>query len=259
MPTRLIHLTDCHLFADPTAEIRGVRTRETLERTLAVVDRYLSSAERLIITGDLTHDEQLATYELLRDRLADWLPKLRVIPGNHDDRALMRAVFGDRIIPLNERNVFVDAAGGWRLIGLDSHVPGQLHGELGPAQLDWLRQQLAGGSAGPTMLFLHHPPFDLQSAWLDRIRLQDAAEFRAVLQHFPQVRVVCCGHIHQERTVILDGVTCFATPSTGVQFRPETEALEVDAIQPGFRLLDLHEDGTVETRIERVAPPAAGL
>lgn len=252
MSIRIIQLTDCHLFADPAGEVRGVRTRETFQRTLDVVNRYLPTAERLIITGDLTHDEQLATYEVLRDRLTDWLPKLRMIPGNHDDRSLMRTVFGDRITVLGDRNVFVDEVGGWRLIGLDSQIPGKLHGELGTVQLDWLRKTLGENSVRPTMLFLHHPPFEVQSDWLDRIRLQDAGALQTLLKQFPQVRAISCGHIHQERAAVMEGRIFFAAPSTGVQFRPETETLEVDSIAPGFRILDLHPDGSIDTRVERV-------
>jgi Icc protein len=249
---RLLHLTDLHVFADPAAEIRGVRTRDTFERVLAAVDAQFDDTDRLVITGDLTHDEQLETYRFLRARLHRWLPKLRVVPGNHDDRALLRSVFHDRVAACGERIVFDDDDGGWRLIGLDSHVPGKLHGELGTAQCDWLAEKLNAHPDRPACLFLHHPPLAVQSDWLDRIGLVDAGEFHATIHPFPQVRGVICGHIHQERTVLHNGVLFLATPSTGVQFRPQTETLEVDAQRPGYRVIDLEPDGTLRTRVERI-------
>ncbi len=249
---RLIHLTDLHLFADVAAEIRGVRTRETFERVLAAVDVRFDETDRLVLTGDLTHDEQLETYQFLRDRLQKWLLKLRVVPGNHDDRALLRSVFHDRVDSCGERIIFDDAADGWQLIGLDSHVPGQLHGELGATQIAWLADALTARPDLPTCLFLHHPPVLVQSTWLDRIGLFDAEEFHAAIHPFPQVRGVVCGHIHQELTVQESGVLFFTTPSTGVQFRPETDSLEVDEQSPGYRVLDLEPDGTIRTHIVRV-------
>lgn len=252
---RIVHLTDCHLFADPAAEIRGVRVRDTFERVLAAVNRHVSDADRLIVTGDLTHDEQLATYQLLKDRLGNWFSKLRVIPGNHDDPALMRAVFGDRIEPLGERNVFVDDTHGWRLIGLDSHVPGKPFGALGTEQLAWLERELHQASSSPICLFLHHPPVLVRSTWLDRIGLQDAESFCDLVRRFPHVRAVCCGHIHQDFEDKIGDTAVFATPSTGVQFWPGTETLEVDSLVPGFRILELQPDGRVQTRVERVANP----
>lgn len=252
MTARIIQLTDLHLFADPSAEVRGVRTRETFERVFAAVDARFDETDRLVITGDLTHDEKLETYQFLRKRLTRWLPKLRVVPGNHDDRALLRSVFHDRVASCGERIVFDDHADGWRLIGLDSHVPGQLHGELGLAQLEWLSKQLNSQPFGPTCLFFHHPPVTVRSEWLDRIGLTDALGFRNSMSLFPQIRIVVCGHIHQELTLMQARVAYVATPSTGVQFRPNTKTLEVDAQSPGYRVLDLEPDGTIRTHVARV-------
>jgi Icc protein len=205
-----------------------------------------------VITGDLTHDEQRETYEFLRRRLSRWIPKLRVLPGNHDDRRWMRAVFADRIEALGERIVFDDEIGGWRLIGLDSHVPGHLHGELGPEQLHWLGQELNSRSDLPTCLFLHHPPMRVGSAWLDQIGLKNAALLWELLREAPQVRAVCCGHVHQEFDEVIEGVAVWVTPSTGVQFRPATATLEVDSRPRGFRVLELFEDEALATRVLRV-------
>lgn len=252
MPARLIQLTDLHLWADPLGEVRGVRTRETFERVLAAAIPFLDSADRLIITGDLTHDEQLATYEFLRERLQPWISKLRVIPGNHDDRTLLRTVFADRVMACGERIVFHDQVAGWQLIGLDSHVPGSLHGELGPDQTEWLVERCRSQPAAPTCLFLHHPPIAVHSAWLDRIGLADAATLREAAAALPQIQAVVCGHIHQELTAVQQGVLYLAAPSTGVQFRPQTDALEVDSLAPGFRVLDLEPDSSIRTRVARV-------
>lgn len=237
---------------DPLAELKGICTRARFDRVMAAVRTGFQDADRLVVTGDLTHDEQLQTYEILRTLLADWFPRLRVIPGNHDDRNLMRQVFGERIHLLNGRNTFVDTVGAWKLIGMDSHVPGELHGELAPDQLQWLDRELDANPEQPVCLFLHHPPVLVNCPWLDRIALQDAKEFLAILERHSNARLVCCGHIHQERTVIDRTTSICTTPSTGVQFRPETEVLEVDVAPPGFRIIDLHDDGRVQTRVVRV-------
>jgi Icc protein len=254
MPARIIQITDLHLFADPAAELKGICTRERLERVLAALRAELPRAELLIVTGDLAHDERLETYAALRGLLKDWLPRVRVLPGNHDDRGFMRQVFGDIVLAAGERNVFVESAGSWRLIGLDSQIPGAVAGELGLAQLGWLKEQLVA-SPQPTVLFLHHPPVGVGSSWLDAIGLSDAVALWQLLDRFPQVKILCTGHIHQEMTV-RDGSTVILTaPSTAVQFRPETESLVVDDLPPGYRILELEDDGSVRTRAIRVVPP----
>jgi 3',5'-cyclic-AMP phosphodiesterase len=252
MPARLIQITDCHLFADPHAQLKEISTRSRLEAVLKTLREERATTDRLIVSGDLTHDDLLETYRLLHDLLDDWLPIVRVIPGNHDDRAAMREVFGKSMQHVDGRNVFVDEVGGWKLIGLDSQVTGSLQGRLDRPQRDWLDQQLTAASDSPAAIFVHHPPVRVGSAWLDQVGLEDGADLLALLERHPQVKVISCGHIHQEMTSVGNRPIVLATPATGVQFRPARETLVVDSALPGFRVLELEADGTFRTRVVRV-------
>lgn len=252
MSTRIIQMTDLHVMVDPQAEVKGICTRARFDKVWAAVRAHQSAAAQLVISGDLTHDEQRETYQTLRQAFGDWLPKLRVLPGNHDERNLMREVFSDRVQVVAGRNTFVDAVGGWKLIGLDSHVPGELRGELGSEQLQWLDQQLASGPTVPVCLFLHHPPISMHSPWMDAIGLTDSGEFLMLVRRYPSVRFISCGHVHHERTENTGALSVYTTPSTGVQFCPQTGELEVDIVSPGYRIFDLEPDGRYQTRVERV-------
>lgn len=255
MSVRIVQITDLHLMADPRAELKGICTRDRFEAVLDVLRREHSSVDRLIVTGDLAHDEVRETYESLRELLAEWLPKLRLIPGNHDNREAMRAVFGDRVQLLDDRNVFAEELGGWKLIGLDSHLPGELRGQLGERQRDWLTRELTAEPTRPTAIFLHHPPVQVGSEWLDRIGLDDADPLLTLLRQHPQIKLVACGHIHQELTGRFNSLLVLATPSTGVQFQPEAETLVVDPASPGLRILKLEADGSFRTHVVRVPCP----
>ena len=252
MATRIVQITDLHLMIDPLAELKGVCTRASLQAVLDVLRSDFRSAERLIVTGDLAHDELRETYEVLRDLLADWLPKLRVIPGNHENRAFMQQVFGDRVTVVGDRNVFADSVGGWRLIGLDSQLPGEVRGQLGEPQREWLARELAAEPHCPTAIFLHHPPLKVGTEWLDGIRLEDADPLLDLLSRHRQVKFVCCGHIHHETTIVEGDSLLLTTPATCVQFLPETDRLIPDPVQPGFRIFDLEPDGSFRTRVVRV-------
>ncbi|GDY10134.1 3',5'-cyclic adenosine monophosphate phosphodiesterase CpdA [Planctomycetia bacterium] len=252
MAARIVQITDLHLMADPSAELKGVCTRATLQAVLDVLRRDFSSSERLIVTGDLAHDELRETYEALRDLLAEWMPKLRLIPGNHENRDFMRQVFGDRVTVVDDRNVFADSVGGWRLIGLDSQLPGEVRGQLGESQRDWLARELAAEPLRPTVVFLHHPPLKVGTGWLDEIWLEDADPFLDLLSQHRQVKFVCCGHIHHEMTVVQANTLMLTTPATSVQFLPDTDRLIPDSVPPGFRIFDLEPDGSFRTRVVRV-------
>lgn len=257
MSARIVQITDLHLMADPLGELKGVCTRSNLQAVLDVLRRDFGSAELLIVTGDLAHDELLETYEVLREMLAEWLPKVRVVGGNHENRAFMRQVFGERVTTVDDRNVFADTLGGWRLIGLDSQLVGEVRGQLGESQRDWLARELAAEPFKPTGIFLHHPTQEIGTEWLDEIRLEDADRLHELLPMNRQVKFICAGHIHHETMVLNGDVPVLTTPATCVQFLPETDRLIPDPIPPGFRIFDLEPDGSFRTRVVRVPMKSA--
>ena len=256
MPAEILQLTDLHLMADPDAALKGVRTRESLIEVLRFIrDREKAGEwdfDYIILTGDLAHDERLATYETLRELLGDLVSRCRLIPGNHDDRVLIRRVFPELVSTSEEFINFSVATAGWRLIGLDSHVEGEVYGRIDPIQLQWLAAELSTHAVEPTILFIHHPPVTVQSAWLDRIGLHEADAFFEVVRSFSQVRAICTGHVHQEFSEIIDGLRIFTTPSTGVQFRPRQDELVCESIPPGCRIFRLYDD-VLESNVIRLA------
>jgi Icc protein len=255
LPPQILQLTDLHLMSDPDAALKGVRTRDTLNDVLRFVRKRCQADEwdfdYILVTGDLAHDEQLATYEALRELLGDWVSRCRLIPGNHDDRGLIRKVFPELVSVSAEFINFSVETAGWRLIGLDSHIDGELHGQVGERQLRWLAAELSTYAAQPTILFIHHPPVPVHSAWLDRIGLRDADALIELARSFSQVRVICTGHVHQELSEVLDGLRIITTPSTSVQFLPHQDELICDSIPPGFRIFRLRDDG-YETEVVRI-------
>ena len=80
----------------------------------------------------------------------------------------------------------------------------------------------------------------------------DADAFFAVLDRYPGVRGVLWGHVHQEIDRQRNGVRLLASPSTCVQFAAGCENFKADDQPPGYRWLELHSDGRIETAVSRV-------
>ena len=175
---------------------------------------------------------------------------MRIIPGNHDNRLVLGDLFPQGCAGPIGRVTFEVSWNDWQVIGLDSQQPGEQPGSLGAEQLAWLRTRLESTPLH-TLLFLHHPPVAVQSPWLDQINLQDALEFERLLQDHPQVRLVVCGHVHQEYVGLLGDATVFATPAVGPQFRPRTEQLVIEPASPAYRVLELRSDGRWSTQVVR--------
>ena len=242
MSIRIVQLSDLHLYRDPHGRLAGVPTWSTFRAVLEQVRRRHDDFDYLILTGDLAQDEALETYLMLREALENWVERCRIIPGNHDDRANLRKAFPE-LFPKSEGALtFTLSAGGWRVIGLDSHVPGEVKGRVDGGQLEWLRTQLANAAGTPTLLFVHHPPIPIDVAWIDELGLNEAAALVELIETSPQVKVVCSGHVHQEFAGHIGEAAMYTTPSTCVQFGSRTEK-SFDIRAAGYRTFKLGEDG----------------
>jgi Icc protein len=246
-----------HRFADRDALLNGVPTGKLLEHVLAHVESSGLRPDHVVVTGDHSHDDLPETYAAIRELLEPLLDRLWPLPGNHDDRATLRSAFRERIGGGgSDRITFAFRAGQWLVVGLDTQVPGAVGGRLGADQIDWIREQLAEQDATAVALFMHHPPVDVGVAWLDRIGLEDAEEFRQLLAEDGRIRLVCCGHVHHESSHRVASAEIVTAPSTGVQFNPVDEEPRFVAAPPGYRVVELR-DGGYDTRVVRV--PTATL
>lgn len=243
----VLHLTDCHLLAEPGARLHGHDVAADFRRVLDAALADHPQTEAIVLGGDLVDDESVAGYRWLDAGIAAAGRSTLAIAGNHDDpramaRHLTSAVVHDTL-----------TLGAWRLIGLCSHRPALDSGRLGPAALDALAADLAAHVA-PTLICIHHPPFDVGSAWIDGIGLVDREALRAVLGRHRHVRGILCGHVHQAVTTDLDGVPAWSTPATMRQFRPGSEEFAEDHQRgPGYRCLRLAPDGGITTTVHRLA------
>lgn len=244
MTTRIVQLTDLHLFRNPDERLFGIPTRELAEDVLAHVAEHAGRVDHLVITGDHSHDDLPETYEALRELLTPWLDRLWPLPGNHDARAVLRAVFADRIAgDGSERVSFSFRAGGWLCLGLDTQVPGKVGGLIDAGQIGWIEEQLRAHDPAGAVLFMHHPPLDTGQEWLDRIGLEGKELLRELLVAEPRLQLVCCGHIHHERVERVGGAEIVTTPSTGLEFSPTNPTRLFVRSAPGYRIVELGEDG----------------
>lgn len=251
MAHRLLQLTDLHLFADPAAELKGTRTRDSFQRVWERVEAEFGDVDRLVITGDLAHDELPETYAVLRDQLGAGRERCLLIPGNHDNQPAMQAELPQCFPGEAAHAGFSTTLGGWRLIGLSTQIAGEVAGRLGEPQLAWLGDELAQHSEQPTVLFLHHPPISVETDWLDRIGLEDAATLESLVQQHAQVTGMFCGHVHMDFSGELGNVPVFSTPATSLQFKPQTLESTTDDLPPGFRVIVLEGDRLL-TRVVRL-------
>ncbi len=246
---RLVQVTDTHLGLEQGDELLGMDTDYSLEVVLERVRREQSGLDLVLATGDLSDCGAGTAYSRLQAHLAVLEVPSFWLPGNHDDRDQMVANCGEPARLSSEIE-----AGAWQILMLNSQRPGEVGGEIGAAQLAWLRERLAAAAAGGqfTLVCLHHPPLSIGSAWLDEQQVVDGGQLLALLAGFDGVRGLLWGHIHQEFDQLRGHTRLLASPSTCVQFAPGCANFKVDPLGPGYRWLQLFPDGRLETGVSRV-------
>ncbi len=247
-PITIAQLTDMHLFASEQQQLLGIPTTDSFHTVIERLKEFREELDLLLLTGDLSGDGTPQSYGNLQNLMSSLFLPSYWLPGNHDDFATMSEVLNLGLV--SRRKCF--ERGGWNFVLLDSSVAGKEHGYLRRETLEWLDLQLSTIVDKPTAIAIHHPPFKVNSRWLDKSSLQNSEEFFAILDKYPQVRLVLFGHIHQEFYTQRRGVDYLGTPSTCVQFQPGSNKFALDQKTPGFRLMKLYPNGTWESWVERV-------
>jgi hypothetical protein len=90
------------------------------------------------------------------------------------------------------------------------------------------------------------PQWHLQE---DALGLLDGPEFMTAIARHDNVRGVAWGHAHQALDLYRGAVRLMCTPATCMQFKPRVDGFIVDDRPPGYRVIDLHDDGGIASEV----------
>lgn len=243
----LVQLSDSHLFAEADGKLLGMDTCDSLQRVIERVQQEQPQIDLILATGDLSQDGSQASYQRFRQLTAALGAPARWLAGNHDEAPPMQAACNGSAL----LEPVIDL-GAWRIVMLDSSIPGTVPGFLEGGQLELLERALREAPQRHQLICLHHHPVSIGCKWMEPIGLRNADALFAVLARHPQAKALLWGHIHQEFDQQRGGLRLLASPSTCVQFAPGSEEFQVGSEAPGYRWLRLHADGTLETGVSRV-------
>ena len=215
-----VQISDMHYLKKGVLSFGKVDTHALLERCLLQIQGLEPRPDAVLITGDLTNDGDLSTFQALADMLAALKLPIYPIPGNHDDRELIRKAFPDiKALSASGPLCYVIDDFPVRVLALDSSVDGKPYGRLGDAQLSWLGERLDENRKKPTIVMLHHPPFKTGIGHMDWSMLRDGEGLAALIQGHGHVERVLCGHVHRAVQTRFAGTIAQIAPGSAHQIK----------------------------------------
>lgn len=258
-PLRVIQISDPHLYQSRDQRLLNVDTDASLAGVIRHIQTHEKDIDLVLATGDITQDGSVQGYERFIELTTPLAATLRGLPGNHDLQENFQAAWGDLAQPVTDM-------GCWRLVMLDSSIPGSSAGNIASDQLEMLKHALDTADEKNVLVAVHHNPVPIGSIWLDTMMIDNGHELMGILQQFPNVRGLIWGHVHQEFDSVYNfgrkrpdmrpgkgQLRLLSAPATCVQFTPRSSTFSLDDADPGYRRLELHDDGRIQTEVVRVS------
>lgn len=248
----IAQMSDLHVMAPGSTPATDYDTNARLAAAVAHLNALDPRPDLLLITGDLVNGPKPGEYEALADLLAPLAIPYRVLAGNHDDREGLRRTFAGAGWMPTDGDFIQYAVEEFpvRVLMLDSVVPGSPVGALCARRLAWTAERLAEQPERPTIIALHHPPFDTGLAFLDTLRcVEGADELGRLVRANPNVLAVFSGHTHRQTALNWNGAYGYVAPSVAYQialdltpqppyrWSEEPSALALHLVRPGTGLI----------------------
>ena len=214
---RIAQITDTHVSAGGGFTSSLVDPNASLAVAVEALNSLPVAPDVVLVTGDLTDHGDPADYSLLNDLLDRIESPTYVIPGNHDDAPVMATAMAHLgYLPSEGHLSYVVDDHPVRLVGLDTTDPERHDGVFPDDRAGWLDEALSADQR-PTLVFMHHPPFDTGIFFMDAVDLKGRERFREVVTTHPHVTRIVCGHVHRAIQANWGATTISVCPSTAHQ------------------------------------------
>ena len=237
MAVTVLQISDTHFGPTADQHVSGYHPEGRLGAVIDSWNQTGETADLILLTGDDTDEGNADAYARLVIALSSLNAPVLALTGNHDiAEEVVRAFGGADIAEL----------GFWRIIGLNSARPNEVHGSVDVVAACELLDAL---DDRPTVLAIHHPPRSRSTN--PYFQLHGGEELLEALGERPHVKALVSGHLHDAFEFVgPNGLALLGCPSTLMAIGHEgvTFTIGVDA-PTGGRILHLADDGTFTTSL----------
>ncbi|MDX0499599.1 hypothetical protein GOC68_25785 [Sinorhizobium medicae] len=202
---KVVVVTDPHVTA-PGQSVHGMDTNARFSLCIETINEIAGDADLCVVMGDLVDDGSSMAYAEFRRRAELLNMPVRLLLGNHDNRANFFAA-NPNVLP--DENGFAQGSVELEnvlLLFLDTHNPAANSGDYHPVKLDWLKRKLAAEPKRPAYIFMHHPPFDT-GFYIDHSKVVESEALLKTLVEAGGVRHVFVGHTHRASSGHFGGIS----------------------------------------------------
>jgi Icc protein len=241
---KIIQISDLHLYEseyslmDMGSYSAPFSTEKSFLSVYHTILQQEQIADLVIVTGDIAEEPASKTYQRLAPLLNALPSPYYCIAGNHDRPDYIKNYL-KTVHYLDQEQ--------WRIIFLDSSKINHPDGHFSQVELQQLEIYLQ--TDRHILITMHHHPIPIHSQWMDNLRLQDADKFLNIINRYSQVKAVAFGHIHQAFDETHQNIRYLGTVSTCIQFHSHQENMLFSSQAAGYREINLHADGSIETTI----------
>ena len=237
----IVHLSDLHIAGFGKKSYGIASTAKSLTRCIKHINQLTPQPDLVLVTGDITYNGELEEAAHAAQLLSGLKYPYYIIPGNHDSRSVLREIFAERGCPTKDPEFLHYVIDGYpiRFIALDSSTPGAAGGEICRARAKWLSARLSENSEQPTILYMHHPPLKCGVLETDEDGFVGADILGDIVEQYPNIHRIFCGHIHLESHSRWRGTTVTTAPSMGLQLGLDlslSRPSEFYLSDPGYQL-----------------------
>jgi Icc protein len=249
----IAHISDTHVMrASSTDQIS--RGREQSLR-LCIQDINRQGVDVVLHTGDSVQNGLIEEYQFLQSIIDDLEAPLFIVPGNRDRLSAMRVGLNN-LDYLTSKSEFLNYTidnFSVRLIGMDSTLAGERKGFFCQARQDWLEKQLKLVPEKPTLIFFHHPPFDIPAeGYIQGYKcLEQRDDLEDLISRHDQVVQILCGHVHSFNSKEWGRAKVTTMPSLAIDVRKSVDDIYSEA--PIYLLHQLGPEKVLSTKL-RIVP-----
>lgn len=238
-------ITDLHL--DVTYEFPfGIDTQKNFQRVLGACKKL--KPDLLVIGGDICYrSPEKEIYEWAMAELNQLPFPYECISGNHDNSEWLAMSMEKEALLRKQEYFFAKKLEQQLCIFLDTSQK-----QISTEQFNWLSRQLYQDKS-EACIFMHHPPMSSAVPYMDNRHGFSGGEalMELLFEHQKPISIFT-GHYHVEKTVIMNNVSLFITPSCFFQVNQYQEDFKVDHHRIAYRMINL-EKGKIATTVHYLA------